>query len=129
MSGTPELGATKDAMSHKTSTPKDTVSISSTDENHAAIRLRAAITAKLSAGGCLTVGEAAMYLAVHAETIRRALRRGTLKGVRPQGHGEWRILPCDLAGYIGVPLALLAANGTGGRESGGGPSRRGWRSN
>ena len=125
MSGTPELGATKDAMSHESSTPKDTGSISSTDENHAAIRLRAAISAKLFAGGCLTVGEVAMYLAVHAETIRRALRRRILKGVRPQGHGAWRILPGDLAGYIGVPLALLAANGTGGPESGGRPLRRG----
>ena len=87
----------------------------------AGFHLRATITAKLAAGGCLTVPEVAMYLAVHAETIRRALRRGTLKGVRPQGQAEWRILPGDLAGYIGVPLSLLAANGTGGPEGDGRP--------
>ncbi len=72
---------------------------------------RIVIAAKLCAGGCLTVHEAAIYLAVHAETIRRALRRGTLKGVRPQGLGEWRIVPADLAAYIGVPLAHLAREG------------------
>lgn len=71
---------------------------------------RAEIAAKLAEGGLLTVAEAAMVLAVHVETIRRALRRGSLRGVRPPRHAEWRILPGDLSQYVGVPLSILAAN-------------------
>jgi excisionase family DNA binding protein len=71
---------------------------------------RLVIAAKLSCGGLLTVSEAASFLAVHAETIRRALRRGRLRGVRPPNCSEWRILPTDLSQYVGVPLSVLATN-------------------
>ncbi len=71
---------------------------------------RLEIAAKLTCGGLLTVSEAATFLAVHSETIRRALRRGTLRGVRPPHCAEWRILPADLSQFIGVPLSILASN-------------------
>jgi excisionase family DNA binding protein len=71
---------------------------------------RRVIAAKLACGGLLTVAEAASFLAVHAETIRRALRRGTLRGVRPPHCAEWRILPADLSRFIGVSLSTLACN-------------------
>ena len=45
----------------------------------------------------MTVAEAAEYLQLSAETIRRMLRTGRLRGVQPAGRrGGWRVRKAEL---------------------------------
>lgn len=46
--------------------------------------------------GLVTVEEAAKFLKVHHETLRKWLRQGTLRGVKIGGGRMWRIPKAEL---------------------------------
>lgn len=59
----------------------------------------------------LTVAEAADYLQLSEETIRRMLREGRLRGVQPAGRrGGWRVSRAELERFLatGTPRRLSA---------------------
>ena len=62
---------------------------------------------KLSVGRMLSPDDVAEFSGYHVESIRRALRRGTLSGVRPRGQDSWRIPPASVADWLGIPLSEL----------------------
>jgi excisionase family DNA binding protein len=45
----------------------------------------------------LAVKEAAAKIGVHADTLRRGLREGTVRGVKVREHGPWRVPISEVA--------------------------------
>lgn len=54
----------------------------------------------MEAGHTISVEEAAKWLGVTIETIRRYLRRGELRGYRLGKKSGWRIQPSDLEDLV-----------------------------
>jgi excisionase family DNA binding protein len=52
--------------------------------------------------GLLTIDQAATYLQVNPETVRRWLRRGVLAGINLGGSAGWRIERDDLRHFVDV---------------------------
>lgn len=51
----------------------------------------------------LTVDEVADILRLTPFSVRRLLKAGKLKGVKPGGTGQWRIRRADLKAYLASP--------------------------
>jgi len=51
----------------------------------------------------LTVADVADTAQCHPDTVRRAIRAGTLKASKPKGSRRWLIDPGDLARWMGAP--------------------------
>ncbi len=62
---------------------------------------------KLRLGLPLDTHEVAAISGAHPESVRRALRKGHLRGNRPVGLRDWRVTRDALAAWLRVPVAEL----------------------